>query len=86
MQHALWRRWVKSWYGILAPAGTPGGIVEKLSAEIARILAMPDVREKLQSQGMEPFISTPEQMARMIAADKSRYATIIKTAKIKIEN
>ena len=77
---------VKSWYGVLAPTGTPRGIVDKLSTEIGRILMLPDIREKLQSQGMESFVSTPDQMARLIAADRVRFAKIIKTAKIQMEN
>jgi tripartite-type tricarboxylate transporter receptor subunit TctC len=76
----------RSWYGWLAPTGTPRPIIDRLSAEVARILALPDTREKLQSQAMEAFISTPEQMARLISADRARFAKIIATAKIKIEN
>ena len=47
------------WFGVLARAGTQKDIIDKLSAEIARILAMPDVKEKLHSLAMDPFISTP---------------------------
>src|SRR4029077_8051317 len=54
---------VTTWYGFLAPSATPRGIVDKLSAEVAKILAMPDIREKLTSQGMEPFTTTPDQFA-----------------------
>lgn len=76
----------KFWQGVLAPAGTPKPIVDKLSSEIARILAMPDISEKLASQGAAPFISTPEQFAALIKADMARYAHVIKTANIKLEN
>ncbi len=77
---------VRNWYGILAPAGTPKEIIEKLSTELARILAMPDFKEKLDSLGMDPFISTPGQFAALIKADMIKYAKIIKTANIKLEN
>ena len=73
------------WQGILAPAGTPKGIVDKLSIEIARILTLPDIKEKIVSQGAEPFISSPEQFAALMKADMAKYARIIKTAKIKLE-
>src|SRR5205085_4221527 len=73
------------WYGLLAPAATPGAIVSKLGAEIARTLAMPDIRERLLSQGMEPYISTPEQFATLIKADFAKYTRIIKSANIKLE-
>jgi len=76
----------KNWYGILAPAGTPAPIIQKMSAEISRILVLPDVKEKLMSLGMDPFYSTPEQFAAMMKADLATYARIIKTANIKMDN
>jgi tripartite-type tricarboxylate transporter receptor subunit TctC len=77
---------VRTWYGLLAPAATPRAIVDKLSAEIAKILAMPDIREKLSSQGMEPFVSTPDQFAALIKSDFAKFARIIRAANIKLEN
>ncbi len=74
------------WQGILAPAGTPKAIIDKLSAELARILAMPDIREKLVFQGVQPYINTPEQFASLIKADLAKFAKLIKTANIRLEN
>ncbi len=74
------------WNGLLAPAGVPKAILDKLSSEIAKIAVMPDVKEKLASQGMDPFITTPEQLAALMKADMLRYAKIIKTANIRIED
>ena len=71
---------------MLAPARTPKPIVDKLSSEIAKILVMPDINEKLASQGADPFISTPEQFAALIKADMAKYAQVIKTANIKLED
>ena len=76
---------VSYWQGILAPAGAPKPIVVKLSAEIAKILAMSDVRERLISQGAEPFISSSEQFAAMIKTESAKYAKVIKAANIKID-
>ena len=76
---------VKNWYGVLAPASTPMAIIDKLSTEIARILAMPDIKEKLGDQGMEPMISGPDQFAELIRAEMAKYGKVIKTANIKIE-
>ncbi len=76
---------INIWYGFLAPAATPGAIVNKLSAEIARVMSLPDLREKLSSQGMDPFISTPEQFAALIKADHAKFARIIKNSHIKLE-
>ncbi len=77
---------VTSWYGVVAPAGTPKEIVDKLSAEIARILALSDIKEKLDSIGFEPYISTPNEFAALMKAEMAKYAKIIKTANIKLEN
>ena len=78
--------YVGYWNGVLAPAGTPKAIIDKLSAEIGRILATPDAKDKLLSQGLDPFISTPEQFAALMKADMLRFANIIKSANIKLEN
>ncbi len=77
---------VGTWYGFLAPAATPRTIVDKLNSEIGKILAMPDIKQKLISQGMEAFISTPDQFAALMKADQAKFAKIIKTANIKLEN
>jgi tripartite-type tricarboxylate transporter receptor subunit TctC len=74
-----------SWNGIFVPAGTPKPIVDKLAAEIARILDMPDVKEKLAGQGQDPFYQDPEQFAAMLEADRRMYASIVKAANIKLE-
>lgn len=76
---------MSGWYGILAPARTPRDIVEKISADMAVILAMPDISDRLVSQGAEPFISTPDQFAGMIRSEVARYAKIVKAASIKVE-
>ena len=77
---------VKLWYGVLAPAGTQKEIIDKLSTEIAKIMAIPDLTEKLVDQGMQPFISTPDQFATLLKADMAKFARIIKTANIKLDN
>ena len=76
---------MSGWTGMFAPAGTPKEIVEKMSGEMARILASPDVVERLTNQGLEPFISTPEQFAALLRSDMARFAKLIKEAKIKVE-
>ncbi len=75
---------MRGWYGLIAPAGTPKEIIGKMSSEMTAILLMPDLKEKLLVQGMEPFVLTPDQFAAMIKADMARLAKIIKTANIKI--
>ncbi len=77
---------VDIWFGIVAPTGTPKAIIDKMASEVGKGLATPETRDKLSSQGMDPFISTPEQTAALIKADIAKYAKIIKTANIKGEN
>ncbi len=74
------------WRGVMAPAGTPRSIIDKLSTEMARMLTLPDIREKLQSQGLDPFTTTPEQFAELMKSDMAKYGRVIKLAGIKIEN
>jgi tripartite-type tricarboxylate transporter receptor subunit TctC len=76
---------VNPWFCVLAPAGTPKAIINKLSTEIARIVALPDVQEFLAQQGMKPFSSTPEQLATLMKTDMAKWAKVIKTANIKLE-
>ena len=73
-------------YWILAPAGTPKAIADKLSAEFAKITAMPDTQKNLAGLGMEPFVSNADQLAALMKADVGRYTKVIKAANITIEN
>ncbi len=76
---------VTSWYGLLAPAGTPPEIVGRLRDEVVRILALPDVAELLVRQGMSPVGNTPAQFAAEIRADVERWARIVREARIGAE-
>ena len=76
---------INSWNGIFVAAGTPRASVDKLSAEIARILTLPDVKERLAAQGQEPHYLNPEQFAALLASDREKYAAIIKSANIKLQ-
>ena len=76
---------VSTWYGVLAPAKTSKAIVTKLHGEIIRLIAVPDTKEKLLSQGFEPVGSTPEEFGAYIKSEIAKWAKVIKTAKIKAE-
>jgi tripartite-type tricarboxylate transporter receptor subunit TctC len=76
---------VKTWHGVLAPAGTSRAIVDKMSAEIGALLAMPDVKEKLEAMGLTTMISTPEQFGAMIKSEIGLYRKVIRAANIRIE-
>jgi tripartite-type tricarboxylate transporter receptor subunit TctC len=73
------------WYGILAPAGTPRPVVDKLNREIVTGLKSRQLHERLVADGSEPFSSTPEEFAAFIKTEIARWAPVIKTAGIRAE-
>jgi tripartite-type tricarboxylate transporter receptor subunit TctC len=73
------------WFGAVAPAGTPAPIVERLNAEMAAALALPEVRERVLAAGVEPLTDTPQEFAAFIQAENRKWARVIKSAKIKVE-
>jgi tripartite-type tricarboxylate transporter receptor subunit TctC len=76
---------VTTWYGILAPTGTPRDIIARLNVEWAKITAIPDTMEKMQKAEFEPMSSTPEQFAEFIKTEIVRWGKVIKDAKLSIE-
>ncbi len=73
------------WFGVLAPAGTPKEIIDRLNGEIVAILGMPTVKERLLEQGAEPVGDTPEHFAGVIKADLTKWAALIEKAGISID-
>lgn len=67
-----------SWFGVLAPAGTPKDIVDKLSKEIAKSLQTADMKKKLEEQGAEAVGSTPDEFATHIKAETAKWAKVVK--------
>ena len=76
---------LSSWYAIVGPGGMPRDVTLKLNAAVHKVLAMPDVRERLLNAGSEPEVNTPEQMAVVIKANVEKFGVIIKTAGIKAD-
>jgi tripartite-type tricarboxylate transporter receptor subunit TctC len=76
---------VKSLRGMLAPKGTPKPVIDRWSAELQKILKMPDVIEKMTAQGMGPFYMTPEAYAARMRREFAKYADVIRTVEIKGE-
>jgi tripartite-type tricarboxylate transporter receptor subunit TctC len=74
-----------SWFGLLAPAGTPKPIVERLHQALVRVLAIPEVRDTLVAQGFDPVGSTPQQFADQIRAELKLWPKVIRAAGIKGE-
>jgi tripartite-type tricarboxylate transporter receptor subunit TctC len=73
------------WTGVLAPAGTPGQIINRLNAEIAKVLALSDVQETLARQGAEAQGSTPAQFSAFMKTEYAKWAKVVKAGGIRIE-
>jgi tripartite-type tricarboxylate transporter receptor subunit TctC len=71
--------------GIVAPAGTPKDIVDRLYREIAKIVAQPDVRERLTALGFNPVANTPEQYGERIKVEIDKWGKVVRDAKLRIE-
>ena len=76
---------VNSWYGLMAPAGTPKPIVELLHKEASETLNTPEIVALLKQRGLEVVGSSPDQYTTKIKEDMSRWATLIKATGIKLE-
>jgi tripartite-type tricarboxylate transporter receptor subunit TctC len=76
---------VNSWYGVFAPAKTPKAIVARVHQEFTRVIALPEVKERLANQGVEVGGSTPEQLNAIIREEKKVWTKVIKDANIKVE-
>jgi len=74
-----------SWFGVFAPAKTPRPIVNQLSREVARILAMPETRERLAIRGSVPKPSTPDEFDKFVRAEVEKITRVIKAGGVKIE-
>ena len=76
---------VSSWQGLLAPAGTPPAIVSKLQLEVARILALPEVRERFAAVAAEPVASTPAQFRAHIESEIARWSAVARRADLSLD-
>jgi tripartite-type tricarboxylate transporter receptor subunit TctC len=76
---------ISTWFGLLAPAGTPPEVVAKWNADVVKALNAPDVREKMLAQGAEPSPTTPVEFAAFIARERDKYAKIVKASGAKVD-
>jgi tripartite-type tricarboxylate transporter receptor subunit TctC len=76
---------IDTWYGLLAPAGTPKDIVARLSAETVRIVSLPELKERTRTQGIELGGSTPEEFAAFMAADIAKWTRAIREMRIAVD-
>jgi tripartite-type tricarboxylate transporter receptor subunit TctC len=76
---------IVAWFGLVAPAGTPPEIVQRLSVEVNRVVNLPEVREKLLAVAIEPMTATPEQFSALIAAEVPRWARLVQASGAKLD-
>jgi tripartite-type tricarboxylate transporter receptor subunit TctC len=76
---------VTTWYGVLAPAGTPPAVVRRLNAELVKIMHAPEMKEKLSATGTEPLTSTPEEFAAYIKREIAKWGDVVRRAGVKAD-
>lgn len=76
---------ISIWNGLLAPAGTPKPVLDRLHVELLKVLAMPEVKQSFSNIGAEVVTSTPAQFAAFIKSDLAKYAKVVKDADVKID-
>ena len=76
---------VGSWYGLLAPANVPREVISRLHTEIVKALAVAEIRERYHAVGIEVIGDTPEQFAKTIRDDLTRWGKVTRAANIRIE-
>ncbi|MBK7794046.1 MAG: tripartite tricarboxylate transporter substrate binding protein [Betaproteobacteria bacterium] len=76
---------ISTWFGLLAPAGTPADVVARWNAEVTRILNSAEMRERMTALGAEPAPDTPAEFARFIAGETAKYARIVKLSGAKLD-
>ncbi len=76
---------VVGWYGVIGPAGMPAPLVERIHDELVRVLAQPDVRERILSDGSEPVGNTPREFREFITADLAKWAKVVKESGAKFD-
>jgi tripartite-type tricarboxylate transporter receptor subunit TctC len=74
-----------TWFAVFAPHGTPPDVVARINTEMKRVFALPDVLEKLATLGLEPWISTPEELARYQAGEIVKWSKVVKDSGAKAE-
>ena len=76
---------VTTWYGVLAPAGTPRNVINRLNAELLKIMHAPELKEKLAATGTDPLTSTPEEFAAYIKREIAKWGDVIRKAGLKAD-
>jgi tripartite-type tricarboxylate transporter receptor subunit TctC len=73
------------WFGILAPAGTPRAVIERVHREAVKVLQSTDIRERLRADGADPAASSPEEFAAFLRSETVKWAKVVKAVGIQPE-
>lgn len=76
---------IETWYGVLAPTGTPNEVIAKLNVEMLKVIKSPEFIQRMRDSGAEPLGSTPAEMARRISEETTRFARIVRDGKVAID-
>jgi tripartite-type tricarboxylate transporter receptor subunit TctC len=76
---------VSLWYGLLAPAGTPGPVIDRLNRETVKVLQSAEIRDSLRARGAEPMPGTPQAFAAFMQEERKKWAPIVQQAGIKLD-
>ena len=76
---------VMAWFAMFAPAGTPREVINRLHAEAVRVFKLPDVQERLKTLGLDPVLSTPEELGKIQAEEVIKWARVVKESGAKVE-
>jgi tripartite-type tricarboxylate transporter receptor subunit TctC len=76
---------ITAWFGFMAPGGTPKPLIEKIHADVARIVASPEIQERILSQASEPVGNSPEEYAAFIRAEIAKWRAVIEQANMRAE-
>lgn len=75
----------RTWFALLAPAGTAHDVVTRLNAGLSKVVQMPEVKKQFEAQGAEPLSGTPEQVAAYIRAEVTKWGKLVKASGAKVE-
>ncbi len=76
---------IGTWFGVLAPAGTPPEVVQKLNAAMVKIIRSPDFGQRMRAIGADPVGNSPQEMARQIAEETAKFATLVRDGKVTVD-
>ncbi|MDD0813186.1 tripartite tricarboxylate transporter substrate binding protein [Curvibacter sp. HBC28] len=76
---------VKTWVGMFAPTGTPKAAIDKINADVGKVLSTPEVKERLATFGFEPYIGPPSELTKAIERDSRTFGDVVKRAKISLD-